>query len=235
MMNLQYVIIGKGKLASYLQENLLQRAKSEGLAVNAVVNWDSISKTNELPKVLIHAGSGRQLSDALDYCRKTGSSMIQASAVMNYDSQLYRPLNFILIESPNLSIPIIKLLHVLKKNGHLFKDYAIEIKESHQYTKTTLPATAKVIADSLGVAIAKIESIRDPIYQKTELQIPENYLDRHAKHFITIREGNCTINIESEVFGYDSYLNGILAITKAMENMEKGKYFITDLVERGTI
>lgn len=234
-MNLQFVIIGKGKLAAYLQENLLRTAKTEGLLLDSVINWDAIPKTYEINQVLIHAGSGRQLSDALDYCQKTGSSIIQASAGMRYDSQLPKPLNFILIESPNLSIPIIKLLHMLKRNGHLFKDYEIEIKESHQSTKTTLPATAKVIADSLGVAIAKIESIRDPIYQKTELQIPENYLDRHAKHIIMIREGHCTIKLESEVFGYDSYLDGIITVTKAMKNIEKGKYFITDLVERGVI
>lgn len=234
-MNLKYIIVGKGKLAVYLQDNLLQTGRLSGFSIDSVVNWDSFQKTNGLNQVLIHAGSGRQISDTLDYCQKTGSSIIQASAGMDYDSLLSKQLNFILIEAPNLTIPIIKMLHIFKKNGHLFKEYEIEIKESHQSRKTTLPATAKVIADSLGVPIANIESIRDPYFQKTELHITENYLDMHAKHFINIKNGNCTIRIESEVFGYDSYLHGVLAITKAMKNIEKGKYFVTDLVERGLI
>ena len=161
--------------------------------------------------------------------------MIQASAGMNYELQLPESMNYVLIEAPNLTIPIIKMLHMLQKNGHLFKEYEIEIKESHQARKATLPATAEVIADSLGVAIAKIESIRDPLFQKNELQIPPNYLDRHAKHYVKIKEGNCTIRIESEVLGYDSYLNGVLAITKAINEIEKGKYSVMDLVEKGII
>jgi len=235
MTQTQYGIIGNGHLAEYLQENLLQKSKAEGLSIHSVVKWDSLQRDDGLNKILIHVGSGRQLSDALNYCQKTGSTIIQASAGMNYDSQLSESMNFILIEAPNLTIPIIKMLHVLKKNGHLFKEYDIEIKESHQARKTTMPSTARVIADSLGVTIAKIESIRDPLLQKNELQIPENYLDRHAKHYIKIQEGNCTIKIESEVFGYDSYLHGILTITKAIGSIRKGKHSVTDLVEMGII
>jgi 4-hydroxy-tetrahydrodipicolinate reductase len=235
MRQLQYVIIGKGHLADYLQENLLRNGKAEGLSVDSIVNWDFPQKNNEICKVLIHAGSGRQLSEALLYCQTTGSTLIQASTGINYDAQLPDKLNYILIEAPNLSIPIIKLLYMLKKNGNLFKTYDIRIIESHQARKTSLPATAKAMAESFELPISKIESIRDPIIQKNELHIPEENIDRHARHLIEIKEGKCTLKIESEVLGYDSYIHGTIAITKALYKIEKGKYFITDLVERGIV
>jgi len=234
-MSLQCVIVGSGRLAAYLLDNLPKTGAGRDSPVDSVAGWDSFQKKDGGNVVVVHAGSGRQLPEVVAFCQRQKAALIQVSSGMDYESILVQPMTFVLVEAPNLSIPVIKLLHILQNNGHLFKGYETHITESHQARKTTLPATAREMADSLGIPTAKIASIRDPAVQNRELHIAEQYLDRHAKHLIEIREGSCTIRIETEVLGYESYLHGIVSLTRAIERLDKRRYSVTDLVEMGVI
>jgi 4-hydroxy-tetrahydrodipicolinate reductase len=234
-MSLQFIIIGNGHLSEYITNNLIAIGKTSGLNIASIINWNSFDKKYLPGQIVVHVGSGRQLAEAIMYCQMNMTPLIQASTGIQYDSQLPVDLRFTLLETPNLSIPIIKMLYMLKKNGHLFKDYQIKMTESHQARKTSLPGTAKAIADALSYPIDKIESIRNVLFQNTELKVPENYLDSHAIHQIEITEGNCKIEIMSKVLGFDSYLYGLSAITKVIGKLENRKYYITDLIDGGIL
>jgi 4-hydroxy-tetrahydrodipicolinate reductase len=230
----RYVVIGGGHLSQYIRNRLIEIGKLSGVQIDAVENWDNLDDSKQ-KSILVHVGSGRQLNDVIKYSQKTNTPLIQASTGINYLESLPKRLRFILVEAPNLSIPIIKLLYALKQCGNLFSHYEVTIAESHQSRKTSLPATAKELAEALNMPVGKIKSVRDLQTQRIEYHVPEEYLDAHAIHIVNINEGSCKITIKTEALGYDSYLYGIVSIARAMEKLKNGSYFVTDLVDKGII
>ena len=85
-----------------------------------------------------------------------------------------------MIICPNTSLLVIKILNMIKNNSHYFKAYDKWIIESHQSSKKSLPATAHDFADSLGLPLDQIVSLRDKNIQENILKIPKNYLAKHA-------------------------------------------------------
>jgi dihydrodipicolinate reductase len=121
--------------------------------------------------------------------------------------------------------------------GYLFKPYKITILESHQSNKKTIPGTAVHFADSLGVAPKNIISIRDKNTQITEVGIPNDFLDAHAFHKVSISNGDENIVIETTVLGHRSYSQGVAELVKAIlnKNLESRKYSILEMMELGLI
>ncbi len=160
---------------------------------------------------VIHVGSGRQLSEVIAFCTKTGIPLIQAATGMTY--KLQPKAGFVCIDSPNLALPILKFMHGLHEMGFSpVKGYKITLLESHQATKKSVPGTAVKMATSLGLRLDSIISIRDPSAQMNEFRVPKEFLDGHAIHQITVEGLGVSLSFETRVYGREAYLHGILAL-----------------------
>ena len=230
-------VVGHGKLASRIQDHILEISQQLKSTIKLVENWDNLSaKENDTSKaVLVHCGSGRQLNDALKYCRTNRIPFIQCSTGITYPDDFTSETEFVLIDAPNLSIPIIKFLYLLEEMGPLFREYYVSITESHQKTKTSLPGTAVEMARLLGVDRSQIKSIRDEGIQEKILGIPQEYLKQHALHIIDIQADKCEITLRTEVHGLETYLAGLVRIINNIDCLPPGKHKLIDLIRQHVI
>jgi dihydrodipicolinate reductase len=130
---------------------------------------------------------------------------------------------------------MLKFMALLAQGGHQFKSYKIQLTESHQADKSSVPGTAVNLAESLGLAIAQIESVRDIPTQASILGIPLAYLSRHAYHRIVIEDGLSSVTLETKVFGSTPYADGVEQIIQAIAGhaLESRRYSILELIENG--
>jgi len=221
------LVSGHGKLATTIRKDLHSH-------LNCVVDaWENAEAyKNERNKIIVHIGSGRQLPEILRYCSAHGTPLIQGSTGLEYDRTLN---DFTVIEAPNLNILLLKCMNMLKQFGKHFASYDIQITESHQAEKTSLPGTAVAFAEYFGIDPAAIQSIREPHIQLRELKIAAEYLERHAVHVITIKDGDTTINVRTEVLGLLSYVAGLAAIIQIVPKLERRFYDVVELVELNLI
>jgi hypothetical protein len=229
-MNKQYqvLVIGNGKLAKEILDNL----KTD--SVSSVISWNDKSGLNKLPVIVVHAGSGRELGDAISFCSVKKSLLIELSTSSHLETE---EITFPAIVCPNVNILILKFMLMMKKCGHLFEDYNKAILESHQSSKTSKPGTAINLAESLGLREDEIKSVRDPDVQEKELGIPPEHLARHAYHRIEIAEKNVTLKFEAMVFGQSAYANGLGKMIEGITGkiLEPRLYDVLELVEHGWV
>jgi 4-hydroxy-tetrahydrodipicolinate reductase len=223
MEKIKIFVAGSGKLANAILSSGLSFQSCE------ILKWDTQYQTLDEKAILVHAGSGRQLKECMEFCARTKSVFIELSTGLETETLQS---DFPLIICPNTSILVLKTLNMLKVNGRNFENYSISITESHQSTKKTEPGTAYAFANALKFPVDKIVSVRNPEMQQNEIGIPEEYLGKHAYHKIVIKDGNDEITIETKVLGHDSYAKGVKMIIEAalINSLESKKYTVLDLI-----
>lgn len=216
-------VVGSGKLAQAILNSNLQ------LPFGEILQWELHYNTLHEKAIIVHAGSGRQLQETIEFCKRTKSIFIELSTGL--ETEKIEP-EFPLIICPNTSIVLLKTLYMLQANGTLFQNYSIAITESHQSTKKTEPGTAFAFADSLQVPHNKIVSIREPKVQQNNIGIPQEYVDKHAYHKIVISDENDELTIETKVLGHNSYARGVKSILETImkHDLENKRYSIVDLL-----
>jgi hypothetical protein len=219
------VVVGAGKLATELLNVLPSMISTK------VIAWADVAMV-EVPCVVVHAGSGRELESVVLYCNKTASTLIElatGSAIANYT------VNFPVIVCQNTNILMLKFMAMLATSGHHFNGYNIKVIESHQADKSSVVGTAVSIAKSLGLPRDKIQSIRDPQEQRDLFGIPSEHLSRHACHRIEIEDPVCRLSFETRVFGPSPYAEGVAKIVSAARSnaLENRPYDIMDFIENG--
>jgi hypothetical protein len=125
----------------------------------------------------------------------------------------------------------------LARSGSLFKGREIHITESHQSSKISVPGTAVSMADSLGVCVSEIVSIRNSSQQIVDFDIPQEHLARHAFHRIEIHEGPCSIAMDTRVYGGSPYASGVQQIIAAIQQraLQARVYSIDEFIENGWV
>jgi 4-hydroxy-tetrahydrodipicolinate reductase len=223
MEKIKIFVAGSGKLANAILSSGLSFQSCE------IQKWDTYYQTLNEKAILVHAGSGRQLKECMEFCARTKTIFIELSTGLETETLQS---DFPLIICPNTSILVLKTLNMLKVNGRNFENYSISITESHQSTKKTEPGTAYAFANALKFPFDKIVSVRNPELQQNVIGIPEEYLEKHAYHKIVISNGNDEITIETKVLGHDSYAEGLkLIIEAALTNsLENRRYTVLDLI-----
>lgn len=213
-------IIGNGKLSNSIFIGLQGEYNT--------IKWELFDKKINEKIIAIHAGSGRQFEECLDYCNKTGSILLELSTGENISK--YK-IECPIIICPNTAIPILKMMNILKNNGKTFCDYRVRIIESHQKDKNTVAGTAFEIAKALNVDTKRIESIRN-IKDQLEIGIPEDYLNLHAYHKIIIEDKGSEIIIQLKVLGHDAYVQGVGKLIDLIHNKNLGNkiYNIIDII-----
>lgn len=221
-------VAGAGKLA---QAILNANITIQGCRLTP---WNNHDSNTNVQAIIIHAGSGRQLTECIEFCKRTQSILIELSTGMATEQM--NP-QFPLIICPNTSVLVLKTMNMLKAHGSNFSNYNISITESHQSTKTTEPGTAFAFANALSFPTEKIKSVRKPEIQQNQIGIPSEFLDKHAYHKITIKDGTDEITIETKVLGHNSYAQGIQYILNAVvnANLENKKYNVVDLINSNVL
>jgi hypothetical protein len=218
------IVAGQGKLA----RSILSGLKRE----YAVCDWDHFDKKKSGKNIVIHAGSGRQRPECEEYCRESGSFLLELST--GHEADLLQK-KFPLIICPNTAIPVLKLMNLLSLYGKIFQDYQISITESHQSSKTTVAGTASELARFFGQGPECIKAVRDIQIQKKDIGIPDEFLPLHAYHKITIEDAGCQINLETRVLGHEAYVAGLKKIIDCLgkREWESRTYQIIELVQNG--
>jgi dihydrodipicolinate reductase len=215
--------MGRGKLATELLQGL------SSPSIEQLLPWQERAKLSGGRVIVVHAGSGRELADALDYCSQNHATLLELSTAA---TPLPPAPDFPLVVCPNVNMQMLAFMAMLQFGARFFKGHAISITESHQATKTTAPGTAQHIAASLGVDPAAITSLRDATVQRDVLGIPEQFLARHALHRIEIDSGDVSIRLETRVLGKSAYASGLAEIvtTLAQRRVAAGIHSIVDLI-----
>lgn len=142
--------------------------------------------------------------------------------------------------APNMAKQIVGFQAMLEWSAtnfpDLFKGYKLEIKESHQKGKADTSGTAKAIAgcfNNMGVVFSEEEIIkeRNPEIQKTQWNVPEEYITGHGYHTYRLISDDKTVNFvfSHNVNGRDVYAKGtidaVIYLFKMVEKGEKGRIF----------
>lgn len=220
-------IVGSGKLATELLKHL---ALQPTLGVHP---WQGTPNSGERA-IVVHAGSGRELEQVIEFCERTGSVLIElatGSALMQ------RTLTCPIVLCPNTNILMLKFMAMLQRAGPMFAGSRITVTESHQAVKTSVPGTAVVIAEALGLAAQDIVSVRNPQEQEVALRIPQQHLPRHAVHVVSIQDGACSISMEARVYGSSPYADGVSRIIAAVQKyrIDRRIHSIAEFIDRGWV
>lgn len=196
-------IVGRGKLAKALLAGL-----------------DGKPFDGSPARALIHAGSGREMPEAIAYCAKYKVPFIQAS------TGIAAPENppFPYIEASNFALDVLRF----EQAATLFKGAAATLTESHQAEKKTTPGTAKRIARALG--LREIRSIRDPKVQKERFGLSEEELKSHAIHELVVERGGVQIRLDVRITGLEPYVAGAKELLEMdLESLADGIYSFSEL------
>jgi 4-hydroxy-tetrahydrodipicolinate reductase len=151
--------------------------------------------------------------------------------------------------APNMAKEIVGLQAMLTYAADnfpgLFKDYSLEIVESHQAGKADTSGTAKALAalfNKMGVDFREedIKKERDPEIQKREWRIPEEHLKGHAWHTYTLlsQDGTVKIAFTHNINGRDIYSKGTLDAVRFLSEKaaqgETGRIFTMIDVLKGS-
>jgi 4-hydroxy-tetrahydrodipicolinate reductase len=138
--------------------------------------------------------------------------------------------------APNMAKQIVAfqaMMEFAAKNfPNAFKDYTLEIVESHQKGKADTSGTAKAMVEyfnALGIKFSKeqIVMIREPEMQM-HMGIPEEALTGHGWHTYRLRspDGSVFFQFTHNVNGRDIYAEGTLdAIGFLAKNIKPGKIY----------
>jgi 4-hydroxy-tetrahydrodipicolinate reductase len=225
---MQVIIVGTGKLATELLN------ASTAPNASPAVPW--AQRGAPVRAIVVHAGSGRELPEVVDYCQATQSVLVELSTGSALEALVPTLVPaFAVVLCPNTNILMLKFMRMLAHSGHLFANYPIRLTESHQASKTSTPGTALSMAHALGLRECDVQSVRDPQVQQQALHIPPEHLGRHAFHRITIEDPACSITLETRVYGASPYADGVARIIEAIRSnaLEARLYAVDELVERG--
>lgn len=222
---MKVVVVGAGKLAKELLEALPSQNVGE------VIPWAAEGLPPER-SVVVHAGSGRELQAVAAYCSATRSPLVELSTGSTLEHAVE---GFPVLLCPNTNLLMLKFMAMLERSGHLFRGYRIELIESHQARKSSVPGTAVHMAQALGLAPGDIQSVRDAKVQQRVLQISPEHLARHAYHQVLIQDGACSVKLETRVYGDAPYAAGVAQIVAAVRGrpLEDRRYAIMEFIDNG--
>ncbi len=111
----------------------------------------------------------------------------------------------------------------------LFKDYTLEVVESHQSGKADTSGTAKAMVgyfNKLGpdFDVKEIKMIRDPKIQEQDFKIPKEHLTGHGWHTYTLKskDGSAKFEFKHNINGRNIYVNGTFdAVMFLVQKLEK--------------
>ena len=190
------------------------------------------SNPNYGKPIAIHLGSGRQLLPLIDLCEALQMPVIQGSTKLTEPLPSNR--NVVIINAPNLSLPMIRFLASFPAFAQAIKAGMVaRVVESHQVKKADTSGTARAIAKVLDIPESSIKSVRDPDIQLT-LGVPEEHLGGHAYHDFVFTGQGVEIKVSTKIRGRATYAEGALTLARALtdqqEPLKNGIYELKDIL-----
>ncbi|MDP1696046.1 MAG: dihydrodipicolinate reductase [archaeon] len=153
--------------------------------------------------------------------------------------QRVRDSDVVAVIAPNMAKQIVAFQAMMKYAADTFpaafKDYSLEIVESHQKGKADTSGTAKVMVDyfnSLGIPfdVKQIKMIRES-QQQIAMEVPEESLTGHGWHTYTLKskDGSVLFRFTHNVNGREVYAAGTIDAIRFLSGKiaagEKGKVY----------
>lgn len=222
---MQVIVVGSGKLAQELLGSLQAGAECP------VLPWTAAAQEAG-PSIVVHAGSGRELAAVEAFCAAAQAPLVELATGSALEPGAR---GFPVVVCPNTNILMLKFMGMLERSGHLFCGHRIELLESHQAQKASVPGTAVSMAHALGLPVGDIQSVRATDIQSDMLQIPGEHLARHAYHRIQIADGQCSLQLEARVYGDAPYADGVARIVAAVRArpLDNRLYSVMEFVHKG--
>ncbi|MDR2663234.1 MAG: hypothetical protein LBC31_09585 [Treponema sp.] len=174
------------------------------------------------PKIIVDYTKPAAVEQNIDlYCSKETSFVMGTTGVVIdriSDKIIESDINAVI--STNMGKQIVALQSMLKYAANnfpnCFKDYTLQVKESHQNNKLDTSGTARVMVGyfkQLGIDFDErdIEKIRNP-KEQIKLGVPQKYLEGHGWHTYSLTSEDKTVHIEitHNINGRDIYAKGTI-------------------------
>ncbi|MDE1940738.1 MAG: hypothetical protein KGI45_00265 [Patescibacteria group bacterium] len=226
------IIAGKGNMAQLfttkLQHMTYDVYNFEHLPDGYVAGLDS-SET-----VGLHVGSGKDLDRFVARCADLEIPVLQGSTGQKIDEAWPG----LVVNADNFALPILRVIQLLSKiAGSLGPSQGLNMKaglaESHQWSKKSVPGTAKRMAAAIGVEESDIKSVRDPDLQMA-MGVPADALDAHGHHFLTWTGFGVQIQLTTRINGRGAYFEGGLHLLQILHDRrhERGVHDVLDFLDR---
>ena len=180
------------------------------------------------------------------YCKKATHFVMGTTGInINKVSDKIKDSGINAVIAPNMGKQIVAVQSMMKYAADnfpdCFKDYTLEIKESHQKGKLDTSGTARAMVgyfEQLGIVYDEDDIIkyREPDEQ-VKLGVPKEFLSGHGWHTYTLTSADKTVCVEitHNVNGREIYAKGtldsIFYLNKKITNGIKGKIFsMTDVL-----
>ncbi|NCD35494.1 MAG: dihydrodipicolinate reductase, partial [Spartobacteria bacterium] len=111
---LQVLIVGSGKLARELLENLASPH------IHSVLPWAEREAAWSGRRVVVHAGSGREMADVLSFCARHQLVLIELATTGALTGVVP---SFPVVVCANTNMLMLKFMAMLHAQGHLFAGY----------------------------------------------------------------------------------------------------------------
>ena len=211
-------------------------------------------KKDNIYYTMLYTSGTNKIHETLKFCQEFKIPFVNGCTDVNffefkndtyfsmYGYDTYFKIKCAIINAHNWDLPIVGWMAAMKKYGKLitFNAKEVNIEESHQQEKTSVPGTAKTFAYGLKVFdTKKIKSERNKLRQRNEWNIPEIYLNAHACHIVNITYKNSmkTTGFYTRVLGREDYAKGgvhiAYIVAKNLNKLGKKIYTIEDLVDLG--
>jgi 4-hydroxy-tetrahydrodipicolinate reductase len=174
------------------------------------------------------------------YCQKCTNFVIGTTGVViDKVSERIKESDINAVIAPNMGKQIVALQAMMKYAAdnfpECFKDYTLEIRESHQKGKLDTSGTARAMVsyfEQLGIIFDENDIIkcREP-KEQIKLGVPKKYLTGHGWHTYILKSADRTVHIEitHNVNGRDIYAKGtidsIFFLNEKITNGIQGKVF----------
>lgn len=206
---------------------------------------ENTSERQDIDCIIYTEKDGERLQSFVDISQKFGCNLLNLATGVMDNIKIPENLNFVLVDAPNSNIEVLKTISQIKIDSEIWNmnTHIACITEAHQWSKKSLPGTAKVILDILGniVLHGKIYSVRSPRFAKSVCGIPEKYLGGFGYHMIeifekdTIETGIPIEQYELKVLGRKSYAEGAYEIIGAMKKLPNGQVSVTEMVDKNLL
>ena len=206
---MKVILVGNGKFAKDISKHFL-KSKIQVLSIENVKETQKFSSN-----FIVYVGSERNMEKAQTISRKNKIPIIFLSTNFNIKN-----VNACIYQTVNSSFQVKSFIESCLSFYKCNKVELVSIIESHQKNKKDVSSTAKLLCDELKTPYKLIKSVRK-LDRQLKLGIPKKYLDSHAYHKVTFRNGKDIFNFEIMILGKETYIRGII---KIMDFIKGKKY-----------
>lgn len=211
---MKIIIVGCGKLAGAIVK------KCDKETIPCSIYPEVFTDTSDI--VILHAGSGREQHEALEFAQIKFAPFIQLATDTDPIPNVNYNIPVLLV--PNADMQNLRLYRILKDslNKRSKNINCVKITESYQERKFGASEVAKFFLNTfrLNKIRTTLESVREP-QKQLELGISQDFLNNHSYHKVTIDYFDHFVSYETKAYGLESYACGAIVIAAKILHLKE--------------